>query len=89
MRSLTTTASLALLALPLIATVPQARADNDFLNQAQRFFNNGNDRDAYERGRDDEMRRQQADRDRRRWHREHDGDWSRYDRDRDSGYDYR
>ena len=90
MRTITATASLALLALPLVATVP-ARADNDFLNQAQRLLNNGSgndrDRDAYERGREDELRRQQADRDRRDWHREHDGDWSsRDDRARNSRY---
>ena len=95
MRIITATASLALLALPLVATVP-ARADNDFLNQAQRLLNNGNgndrDRDAYERGREDELRRQRADRDRGNWHRGHDGDWSsRDDRARGSRYgsDYR
>jgi hypothetical protein len=95
MRIITATASLALLALPLVATVP-ARADNDFLNQAQRLLNNGSgndrDRDAYERGREDELRRQRADRDRRDLHREHDAEWSsRNDRARDSRYgsDYR
>ena len=95
MRTITATASLALLALPLVATVP-ARADNDFLNQAQRLLNNGSgndrDRDAYERGREDELRRQRADRDRRDWHRQPDGDWSsRDDRARVSRYgsDYR
>src|SRR4051812_42218269 len=94
MRSITATASMALLALPLLATVP-ARADNGFLDQAQRFMNNGNssnsDRDAYERGRSDELRRQQADRDRRNWHRDHDGDWSARDqggRDRDPSYGF-
>ena len=90
MRIITATASLALLALPLVATVP-ARGDNDFLNQAQRLLNNGSgndrDRDAYERGREDELRRQRADRDRGNWHRDRDADWSsRDDRPRDSRY---
>jgi hypothetical protein len=88
MRSVTKVASLALLALPFVSFSPSARADNDLMNQAQKFFNNGNgnDRDAYERGRDDEMRRQQADRDRQSWRREHDRDLSGYDRDRDDRY---
>ena len=90
MRSITTMATLALLALPLVSFSSSARADsNDFMNQAQKFFNNGNngnDRDAYERGRDDEMRRQQAERDRRSWRRERDRDLSGYDRDRDDRY---
>ena len=67
MRSITKVASLALLALPLVSFSPSARADNDLMNQAQKFFNNGNngnDREAYERGRDDELRHQQAERNR-------------------------
>ena len=89
MRSITKVASLALLALPLVSFSPSARADNDFMNQAQKFFNNGNnsnDREAYERGRDDELRRQQAERNRQSWRRERDRDLSGYDRDRDDRY---
>ncbi len=59
------------------------------MNQAQKFFNNGNngnDREAYERGRDDELRHQQAERNRQSWRREHDRDLSGYDRDRDDRY---
>ena len=73
MRSITKVASLALLALPLVSFSPSARADNDLMNQAQKFFNNGNngnDREAYERGRDDELRHQQAERNRQSWRRE-------------------
>ena len=61
MRSVTAIASCALLALPLVSLPSPARADNnDFLNQAKKFFNNDNDNDrnAYERGREDELRRQ-------------------------------
>jgi hypothetical protein len=59
-----------LIAVPLASVgTPAARADNnDFMGQAQRFLNNkGDDRDAYQRGRDDEIRRQRAERDRSRW----------------------
>ena len=87
MRSITTMATLAVLALPLVSFSSSARADNnDFLNQAQKFFNKDNDRDAYERGRDDEMRRQQAQQDRQSWRRERDRDLNGYDRDRDDRY---
>ena len=86
MRSITKVASLALLALPLVSFSPSARADNDLMNQAQKFFNNGNDREAYERGRDDELRHQQAERNRQSWRRERDRDLSGYDRDRDDRY---
>jgi hypothetical protein len=90
MRSLTMIACGLLIAAPLASLAPQARADNDFLNQAQKFFNNkGDDDDAYRRGRDDEVRREQAERDRDRWRREHDRDWSRNDRDRYSDDRYR
>jgi hypothetical protein len=76
MRSITAIAACALTAAPLVAFGPPAHADNDFVGQAQRFFNNGdNDRNSYERGRDDEIRRQQAERDR-----------DRYARDRDNRY---
>jgi hypothetical protein len=63
----TSTLSAALLTAALVASVgtPAARADNnDFMGQAQRFLNSkGDDRDAYQRGRDDEIRRQRAERD--------------------------
>ena len=56
------------LALPLAAANSPARADTDNLpGQVQRFFNGNSqnsDRDAYERGREDEMRRREAERDR-------------------------
>jgi hypothetical protein len=51
-----------LFTVALVVPGVPARADNsnNFLGQAQRFLNNGdNDRDSYERGRQDEMRRQQ------------------------------
>jgi hypothetical protein len=90
MRSITKMASLAVLALPLMSFSSSARADSgDLMNQAQKFFNNGNngnDSGSYQRGRDDEMRRQQADRDRQSWRREHDRDVSGYARDRDDRY---
>ena len=62
----------AALALPLaMGTVPAKAQGNDVLGQVQRFFNNGrNDQDAYQRGREDELRRQQAQRD--RWRENHD-----------------
>jgi hypothetical protein len=61
MRSMTTMAAVLLLGTPLVTGGPPAKADNnDFMGQ--RFLNgsSGNDRDAYQRGRNDEMRRQQA-----------------------------
>ena len=69
MRSITAIASCALLALPLVSLSAPARADsNDFMGQAKKFLNNdnnnNNDRNAYERGRQDELRRQQAQQDR-------------------------
>ena len=54
-----------LIAVPLASVgTPAAQADNnDFMGQAQRSLNNkGDDRDAYQRGRDDEIRRQRAER---------------------------
>jgi hypothetical protein len=59
------------------------------LGQAQRFMNNrGDDRDSYDRRRDDERRGQQALRDRDGDRRDYDRDRSRDDRYRqpDSGY---
>jgi hypothetical protein len=45
-----------------------SQQQNDLMGQAQRFFNNNNNdqnnRDAYQRGREDELRHQQAERDR-------------------------
>ena len=76
MRSMTTIAAALLIGAPIVATGTPARADNnDLMGQAQRFLNgnSGNDRDAYQRGRDDEMRRQQAERDRERIRRDYDG----------------
>jgi hypothetical protein len=78
---------------PLMTPGTPARADNnDFMGKAQRFFNNDNnnrsdDRDAYERGRMDEMRRQQAEQDRYRG--DYDRDSRRGDRDRQPDYGYR
>jgi len=69
MRFTATLSAALLIAVPLASVgTPAARADNnDFMGQAQRFLNNkGDDRDAYQRGRDDEIRRQQAERDRYR-----------------------
>lgn len=65
MRSVTLLVTSVLVAAPLVTLGTPARAaNNDVLEQAQRFMNNDNskndNRDAYERGRDDEMRRQQA-----------------------------
>ena len=73
--------------LAAVPFTPAAHADgNDLMGQAQRFLNSGNDndnRDAYERGREDEMRRQQAERDRDHIRRDNDRDrdWTR-----DEGY---
>ena len=88
MRSITAIAACVLTAAPLLAFGPPARADNDFVGQAQRFFNNGdNDRNAYERGREDQIRRQQAERDRDRYRHEH--EWNRDDRYANPNYGYR
>jgi hypothetical protein len=80
MRSMTTIAAALLIGAPLVSVATPARADNnDLMGQAQRFLsgNNGNDRDAYQRGRDDEMRRQKADQDRNRSRRDYDRDANR------------
>lgn len=66
MRLINTTALCLLVAAPLMSIGAPAQADNnDSTGQAQRFLNNrgddrDRDRDAYKRGRQDEMRRQQA-----------------------------
>jgi hypothetical protein len=93
MRSITAIASCALLALPLVSLSAPARADsNDFMGQAKKFLNNdnnnnnSNDRNAYERGREDELRRQQAAQDRNAYR--PDRDRSRDDRYRDPNVRY-
>ena len=95
MRAIPVLAACILTAAPLVASGPAARADsNDFMGQAQRFLNNGNNgndnRDAYERDREDELRRQQADRDRDRYRRNDAfrDDASRGDRGRGPDYNY-
>lgn len=82
MRSITTLCG-ALLIMGCMTAVPvHAQTQNDVLGGVQRFLGNGNgngnsDRNAYEQGRRDEMRQQQADRERRRDDRQYG------DRDRD------
>jgi hypothetical protein len=91
MRSITAIASCALLALPLVSLSAPARADsNDFMGQAKKFLNNdnSNDRNSYERGRQDELRRQQAEQDRTRYRADRDHDRSRDDRYRDPNVRY-
>jgi hypothetical protein len=79
MRYAIMTASSLLVAASLM--IAPALADNDFLGQAQRFLNNrGSDRDAYERGREDEIRRHQAERDQYQYHRDYYQDRHRDDR---------
>ena|SRR5690348_11543055 len=92
MRPVTVIACSLALTAPLVSVAPAAKADSNgnWVGQAQRLFNNGqdNNRDAYERGRDDELRRQQAERDRDYRRRDHYRDWSRAepgDRDRYNG----
>jgi hypothetical protein len=77
--------------MPLVSLSP-ARADNDLLNQAQKLFNGNSDngRDAYERGRQDQLRAQRAERDRDHWRRERAREVSREQRYRDDyGSNYR
>jgi hypothetical protein len=61
----------ALLGVPLLGTPARADNNQDFLGQAQRFMNGGSsstDQErAYERGRRDEDRNRQAERDRERY----------------------
>lgn len=80
MRSMTTIAAVLLIGTPLVSVVTPARADYDFTGQRQiqRFLNgSGNDRDdrAYQRGRVDEMRRQQAEREGYRHRHEDNRNW--------------
>ena len=54
----------------LLGAMPAQAADNDYLGQAQRFLNPGNDDQerAYERGRrDEDQRNRQAERNRQRY----------------------
>jgi hypothetical protein len=92
MRPITMVASCLLVAAPLLSlgTGSPVRADtNDIMGQAQRFMNNrGDDRDGYDRGREDEIRRQQASRDRDDYRRDSDRDRSRDDRYRQPDYGY-
>jgi hypothetical protein len=78
-----------LLALPLLTANPASADNNDFFNQAQKFFNNGSDRDAYQRGREDQARHDEWQRERQaeRWRerREAERAYRYYNRD----YDYR
>jgi hypothetical protein len=83
MRSFTTLCGSLLITLACVPAVP-AHAQNDAMGNVQRFLGNGNsgsDRDGYEQGRRDEMRQQQADRERRREDRQ-------ANRDRDLGPQY-
>ncbi|HEY7579180.1 MAG TPA: hypothetical protein VH855_16435 [Acetobacteraceae bacterium] len=91
MRLMTAIAACILTAGPIVGFGPSAHSQqNDFLGQAQRFLNNNNsnsqsNEDAYRRGRQDEMRREQVQRDRRSRH-DDDQRWSNRDLDRDSQY---
>jgi hypothetical protein len=92
MRLTTVIAAGLLAAGPVIAFGPPAHSEqNDLMGQAQRFLNGNNngqtDRDAYQRGREDEMRHQQAGHD-RGYRRDYDQRLGDHDRDlnRDSRY---
>jgi hypothetical protein len=76
-----------LAAVSLASFTTPATADDDFLKQAQPLFDKrGDDRDAYQRGREDEMRRHEAERD---WSRNQREDWSRDERYRQPYYGVR
>ncbi|HJU27441.1 MAG TPA: hypothetical protein VJ722_12250, partial [Rhodanobacteraceae bacterium] len=77
---------------PIFAFSSPARAEpNDLLGRAQQFLNNNNNnnsqsnQDAYERGRQDEMRREQAQRD-RRYRRDDDQRWTDRDQSQVGGH---
>jgi hypothetical protein len=84
MRSMTTLVMSLILVAGTLGLSAPARAD--FVNDAQRFLNQGNqsDQNAYEQGRRDEMHREQVRREERRRDREY-GQYN--DRDR-YGYRY-
>jgi len=96
MRSLWTTAGAAGIMTVMLTIVPAASADpNDVMSQAQRLFGLGNggnglgNEDAYRRGQQDEMRRQQVEREQRRLDRQHDSQYGyRSDTRRDDQYRY-
>ena len=91
MRFTTTIAAGLLVVGPMIAfSQPAKSQQNDLMGQAQRFLNgsSSNDqsgRDAYQRGREDEMRRQQAQQD-RGYRRDTDQRMGDRDLNRDSRY---
>lgn len=90
MRFTTAIAAGFLAAGPLLALSPSAHAEqNDLMGQAQRFLNNNNNdqnnREAYQRGREDELRRQQAEHD-RGYRRDNNPRLGDRDLDRDSRY---
>jgi hypothetical protein len=74
---------------PLFAfSSPTHAEQNDLLGRAQQFLNNNNspsDQDTYQRGRQDEMRREQAQRD-RNYRRDNDQRWSDRDQSQDGRY---
>lgn len=86
MRPLAVIACSLALAVPLVSFAPPAKAD--LLGQAQRFFDNGrgHDRGAYERGRQDEWRRQHAERDWGYQRRDPYRNWSRAEPRYQQGY---
>jgi hypothetical protein len=89
MRIIAMIASGLLIAAPLAAGTSARAANNDYVGQAQRFLNNDNSRDdrsGYERGRDDERRRQEAQRERDDYRRDLDQDRTRDDRYRQPDY---
>jgi hypothetical protein len=93
MRSVTTMAAALLIAAPLALVVTPAGADShDLTGQAQRFSNGGGDGrergnlDAYQHGRDEEMRRQQAERATPRWDDDQDRGVDDYYRSPNYGY---
>jgi hypothetical protein len=98
MRPIRGLATLAVLTVPLLAWSAPAHADNGLLDQAQRMLGNNDngsdrDRDAYQRGREDEHRRAAAREDRRRYGDREQSDrgaWNDRDRsgwnDRDRAY---
>jgi hypothetical protein len=90
MRLISITAAFLLGTGPLFAVCAPAHADqNDLLGRAQQFLNSNNDnrsnQNAYERGRDDERRREQAQRDPRE-RRDNDERWGNRDLNQNGRY---